>query len=94
MEKTELDLILENQTYRDLKDFLATVVLANLDEKSFYTYFCQFLMDCEEKGNVAVLRDFVSMAEKHCDNPLKTIVWLSNVQHFMFPKDVETASIS
>ena len=93
MEKTTKELVLENEAYHRLKILLDIIVSENPGEKSFYTYFSAFLMNCEENGDWASLARIVLMAENHCGSPLKMIFWLSNLQHFMFPKDVETSTI-
>lgn len=93
MEKTTKELVLENEAYRQLKNFLAGVVMENINEEGFYTYFFRFLLHCEDTEEWATLAGIAKMAEKRYNDPLKMIYWLSNVQHFMFPKDVETSTI-
>jgi hypothetical protein len=86
-----MEAVLENTTYRRLKEI--TYTFANTEIKSFFTYFYSFLLFCEETGDVKSLSQLIEDADKHCHNPFEMVAWLSNVQHNLFPKETETTPI-
>ena len=91
MENTETERLLG--TYDRLITTLQN--LSTVDENSFYSYLYRFILERKEHTDADPVATLVLMCDKHTHGGdlAEMIVWLSNVQHVMFPKDIQVSPI-
>lgn len=92
-----MEIVTETERLLGTYDRLITTLqnLSKVDENSFYSYLYRFILDRKEHGDTDTVATLVWMCDKHTHGGDLTeiIVWLSNAQHVMFPKDTQVSPI-